>query len=176
MFFMPGLLISLFTFPGVIIHEMAHRFFADLAGVPVYEVCYFRLGNPSGYVIHGKPVNVKQALLISVGPLIINTILCSAITIAAIYPWFIFNSQMNTQECILIWLGLSIGMHAFPSNHDMASFSRIVKEKKSNVFLILIAKMIECIFQIANLLRFFWFDLIYAVCVTLIVPFVLHTM
>ena len=53
----PGWLISLVTFPGVVVHEAAHRFFCDVTDTPVYEVSYFRpRGKPAGYVIHGRPV------------------------------------------------------------------------------------------------------------------------
>lgn len=51
----PGFLISIVTFPGVIVHEMAHQIFCRLCGVAVFDVCYFRFGNPSGYVVHEIP-------------------------------------------------------------------------------------------------------------------------
>ena len=44
-------LISLVTFPGVIVHEAAHLPFCRLRRMPVVEVCFFRVGNPAGYVI-----------------------------------------------------------------------------------------------------------------------------
>ncbi len=78
MFFIPGWLLALVTFPGVIVHEIAHRFFCDVTDTPVYEVAYFRPGqNPAGYVIHGPAKNLRAGLLISAGPLLINTVLCS---------------------------------------------------------------------------------------------------
>lgn len=174
MLFIPGVLIALFTFPGVIVHEIAHRFFAELTGVPVYAVRYFQFGNPSGYVIHGKSQNLMQAFFISVGPLIINTILCAAITIAAIYPWIIFEAQLTTQECILLWLGISIGMHAFPSNHDIEAFTEVVNQNCGKGLMLAFAKLVEVIFRIANALRFFWFDVFYAVGVAFIIPLILR--
>ena len=36
MFMIPGFLVALVTFPGIICHEIAHKFFCDIAGVPVY--------------------------------------------------------------------------------------------------------------------------------------------
>jgi len=54
--FIPGKVVSLLTFPGVIVHELAHKIFCEMAGVQVYEVCYFRFGNPAGYVKH-EPVS-----------------------------------------------------------------------------------------------------------------------
>ncbi len=48
----PGVLISLVTFPGVVIHELAHQLFCMLCGLKVYEVKYFQINNPNGYVIY----------------------------------------------------------------------------------------------------------------------------
>lgn len=47
MFFIPGQLIAALTFPGVIVHEMAHQLFCRLFRVAVLDVCYFRFG-PAG--------------------------------------------------------------------------------------------------------------------------------
>ena len=68
MFFIPGFLIALVTFPGVIVHEMAHQLFCRLFRVAVLDVCYFRLGNPSGYVLHESPRTTAQHLVIGIGP------------------------------------------------------------------------------------------------------------
>ena len=54
----PGFLISLVTFPGVIVHELAHVVFCRLTKTPILSVCYFRLGNPAGYVIHERPSSI----------------------------------------------------------------------------------------------------------------------
>ena len=37
-------LTSLLTFPGVVSHEFAHKFFCDLFEIKVRKVCYFRFG------------------------------------------------------------------------------------------------------------------------------------
>ena len=54
MIIIPGWLIALVTFPGVIVHEAAHFLFCRLRRVAVFDVCYLRFGNPAGYVIHSK--------------------------------------------------------------------------------------------------------------------------
>ena len=48
----PGVLISLITFPGVVIHELAHQILCLLCGLELYEVKYLQLINPNGYVVH----------------------------------------------------------------------------------------------------------------------------
>lgn len=48
----PGIVISVLTFPGVIVHEAANLLFCRFAGLAVFDVRYFRFGNPAGYVLH----------------------------------------------------------------------------------------------------------------------------
>lgn len=123
--FIPGWLISLVTFPCVVVHEAAHRFFCDVTDTPVYAVSYFEpKGKPAGYVIHGRPRSLGAALLISGGPLLINTMLCSLLTLAVAYQHFVLSPGVHGHVLILLtWLGYSIGMHAIPSRQDAASFT-----------------------------------------------------
>jgi hypothetical protein len=167
----PGFIISILTFPGVIVHEIAHRLSADLLKVPVYDVCYFRFGNPAGYVVHGPVKGVRNALYISVMPLLVNTVLCSLITFSAVFPLFILKlDHYNFVLVILAWIGVSIGMHAFPSNDDMNAIVNEVKNEKAGGFALVFAKFFFWVFKIANALRFIWFDAIYAIGASLLLP------
>ena len=47
-----------------------------IGGIAVFDACFFRFGNPSGYVFHEKIKNFNTAFFVCVGPLLINTILC----------------------------------------------------------------------------------------------------
>ena len=171
MIIIPGWLVSLATFPGIIVHEIAHRLFCDLAKVPVYNVCYFRIGNPAGYVIHGPVKELKSSLLISIGPLIVNTVLCALLTFSATFPISILEAENhNIVFKILIWLGFSIGMHAFPSNEDMESFLQAVKNTNQKGILLIFAKIFACLIKVANFLRCAWFDFFYALGISMILP------
>lgn len=172
--FIPGWLISIITFPGVIVHEIAHRFFCDVAKVPVYDICYFRFGNPAGYVSHGEVNGIKKSFLISIGPLIVNSLLCMLLTMPLVFPMFILGAKTTSPVFgILAWIGFSIGMHAFPSNHDMNNFTHEVKTSKQKGILYLIALPFALIIKIANILSVVWFDLIYAVGISFILPMIL---
>ncbi len=169
--FIPGWLISLLTFPGVITHEIAHRLFCDLAKVPVYKVCYFRIDNPAGYVIHGPVKGLGSSFLISIGPLIVNTIFCALLTFSATFPIFILEAEnYGTVFVILMWAGFSIGMHAFPSNDDMENFVQEVKNAKQSGILLISAKFFAGLLKIANALRIIWFDAIYALSISMFLP------
>lgn len=170
----PGFFIAALTFPGVMVHEAAHRFFCDLAHVPVYKVSYFRLGNPSGYVIHGKVNGLKSAFLIAIGPLIVNTLVCMLLTWPIIFPLFILgDASVSTMYLVLMWVGFSVGMHAFPSNQDMDNFVNVVKAGKKVGLLYLVAIPFALIVKLANVLKFLWFDLIYAVAISFVIPLML---
>src|SRR3954452_13425533 len=102
----PRSLVALVTFPGVIVHEIAHQFFCRITDTAVLKVCYFRLGNPSGYVVHEWPRSPGRHLLISIAPFFVNTILGALIAApATIATGFTNPDPLNL---FLMWLGISI--------------------------------------------------------------------
>jgi hypothetical protein len=170
MFFIPGILISIFTFPGIIVHEFAHLFFCKLRNVAVFEVCYFQTKSPVGYVIHENTKNFYTTFLISMGPFFVNTILCLLICIPAYLPINFFEIS-HPLSYLLMWLGVSIGMHAIPSNQDAKNLYEQAKEKvKEKNVLALISFPIIGLIYIFNILRFFWADLIYGVGIGVGIP------
>ena len=160
MFFVSGWLISLLTFPGVVIHEWAHKKFCDWMGVPVHKVVYFRFGNPAGYVLHEQPHQYKQIFWVSVGPLIINSSV--ALILSYLASQTIYESSFYY---LLLWLALSAGMHSFPSDHDMQHIASASKDalKDGGSFLHYFAFPFVWLIWVANKVRFFWFDAIYAI-------------
>ncbi len=158
MFFRP--IISLITFPGVIAHEWAHKKFCNWMRVRVSRVVYFRFGNPAGFVEHEIPSTFRQTFWISVGPLIINT----GITMVLSYIAFRANLS-DTKFIILLWLAVSIGMNAFPSDHDVKNISGASRQAVRNggSFLHYLAFPFVWLILLANKLRFFYFDLVYAI-------------
>lgn len=173
MIIIPGFLIALVTFPGVIVHEAAHLFFCKLRRVAVFDVCYFRLGNPSGYVIHEIPDSFLSSFLISVGPFIINSILCVLFCFPAFVPVRVFN-QKDPICYFLIWLGVSIGMHAFPSTQDAKVLWQQAKKAASlfNPLAILSFPLVGLIY-VANVLRIFWLDYFYGIGLGFVLPEIL---
>ncbi|WP_113638451.1 metalloprotease family protein [Nubsella zeaxanthinifaciens] len=170
MFFIPGELISIVTFPGVIVHEFAHMLFCKIRKVAVFDACYFRVGNPAGYVIHENTNNFTSTFLVAMGPFIVNTALCLLICLPAYMPMEFFGIQ-HPLSYFLIWLGVSIGMHAIPSNQDANNVYQQAKEqlKKKNLLAIISFPLIGLIY-IFNLLRFFWADVIYGVAIGIGIP------
>src|SRR6266849_893946 len=112
MFFIPGPVIAALTFPGVIIHEAGHLFFCRLFKLQEFDVCFFRFGNPAGYVIHQQTEDFKAQFFVSMGPFFANTLLCVLFCTAAFLPvWEL--KVFDPLAYFFYWLVLSIGMHAF---------------------------------------------------------------
>ncbi len=156
--FIPGQLISILTFPGVIFHELGHKLFCDWTGVRVQEVCYFRFGNPAGYVAHEHPRNFKQSFLISVGPFVTGTIFALL--------FFLISKIFQTESWIgllFIWIGGSIAMNSFPSSGDAKVLWKETNRHIKDNFLAVIGYPFALIIWMANALSIIWFDLIYAV-------------
>ncbi len=173
MIIIPGFLIALVTFPGVIVHEAAHLFFCKLRRVAVFDVCYFRIGNPSGYVIHENPNNFTSSFLIAVGPFIINSFLCVLFCFPALVPVRMFGKE-DLICYFLIWLGISIGMHAFPSTQDAKVLWDQAKKSASlfNPLAILSFPLVGLIY-LANLLRILWLDYLYGIGLGFVLPEIL---
>lgn len=170
--FIPGILISIATFPGVIVHELAHQLFCRWFKVPVFEVCYFRTENPIGYVLHEPAEKVYQQVFISVGPFIINTALCFIIGFSAALQ-FKFESA-NLLDYALAYLSISIGAHAFPSVGDAASlWNAVVKSETSSWISKVIVTPIVGFIYLGAMGAFFWLDIIFGVAVGLGLPYMI---
>ena len=169
----PGILIAIATFPGVMVHEAAHMLFCKLRGVAIFAVCFFRFGNPTGYVIHEPIKDFTTSFLVCVGPLIVNSALCVVFCFPAFVPIKVFG-QKDPLSYFLIWLGVSIGMHAFPSTQDakVLWFSAKNAARHHNP-LAMISFPLVVVLYIANILRFFWLDYAYGVALGLGLPEIL---
>jgi Putative zincin peptidase len=170
MIIIPGFLIALVTFPGVIVHESAHLLFCKLRRVAVFDVCFFRMGNPSGYVIHETPHDFLSAFLISTGPFFINSLLCFIICFPVFLPMRMYGIK-DPMSYVLMWLGLSIGMHAFPSTGDASVLWGEARKAAAhwNPLAILSLPLVGVI-HIVNLLRFFWLDYLYGFLIGFLLP------
>lgn len=166
----PGFLIALLTFPGVIVHEAAHMFFCKMRRVAVFDVCFFRIGNPSGYVIHEEIGDFTSAFLICVGPLFVNSILCVVICFPAFMPVRVFHVE-HPLSYFLLWLGVSIGMHAFPSTHDANNLLQHAKQAaKDWNLLALLSFPLVVLIVVANVLSVVWADYLYGLALGLGLP------
>jgi hypothetical protein len=170
MIIIPGFLISLVTFPGVIVHEAAHMLFCRWFKLAIFDVCFFQLKNPSGYVLHEPTQRFAATFFVSMGPFLLNTLLCVLFCSAAFLPVWELGVR-DPLPYFFMWLGLSIGMHAFPSNQDLQHvFRQGMQEIRGGNVLALVAVPLVAPIWLLNFLRFFWVDLLYGFAIGILVP------
>lgn len=169
MFFIPGQIISALTFPGVIVHEIAHQLFCRWLKVPVFSVCYFQFENPAGYVVHEKPKEAYKSLLIGIGPFFINTLLGGLVAAGGAIPVLKFHAG-TIMDYILLWLGVSIAMHSFPSTGDAKQIWEVIKGKGTKIILKVICIPIVLAIYAGAALSVVWFDVAYGVAIAMLLP------
>ena len=174
MFIIPGFIIAILTFPGVIIHELAHQLFCYICGLKVYEVKYFQFKNPSGYVIHEASKNPAKTMLISMGPFIVNTLLGILILTPVTIELFVFNDLGNPLYFVVLWLGISVLMHAFPSRQDgKVMVEQILNNSDVNIFIKILVAPIILLVYIGAFGSMLWLDLVYAIGIAILIPQIL---
>lgn len=177
----PGFLVSAITFPGVVVHELAHQICCRICRVPVYEVKYFRFQSPCGYVIHEPISNPWKNLFTGLGPFFINTIIGMYITFPAYFClWgggkyrYGHNPAISFIFLLLYWLGLSILMHAFPSTEDAkALIQSVLKNKEVGLFAKMVTAPFIGLIYLGAVGSMLWLDLIYGVAMSAVLPTVL---
>lgn len=169
--FIPGFLISWATFPGVIIHEFAHKKACEWRGVYVHNVEFFKLSG-GGQVTHEIPDRFDDTFAISAAPFVVNTALAFILYLAALVAVYApaslgALSAETTEPVALIagWLAISIGWHAIPSRVDANNIWRDAKRNWRSSALAAVALPIAALFYLADLLAFFWFDAIYSLAI-----------
>jgi hypothetical protein len=170
MFFVPGIAVAVATFPGVVVHEVAHLAVCRILGIPVYEVCYFRFGTPTGYVVHQKINDFWRLLLVGCGPFLINSVLGAILAFPSALRVFEFEGAASSMDGILVWLGVSVAMHAFPSAGDARAMWEAVTGKDVPVLAKLIGVPLVGLMFLLVLGSGFFFDLVYGILIALAFP------
>lgn len=165
----PGIIVSLITFPGVVVHELAHQICCRICKVPVFKVVYFQMANPTGYVLHETTDNHWHQLFISTGPFLFNTLVGGLIALPASLPVFTFDNA-NIFHYLLIYLGVSIAMHAFPSTGDAGSIWQTIKRPEAPLLFKILATPIVGVIYLGALGSMFWLDLAYGIAVAIWLP------
>ncbi len=156
----PGFLISILTFPGVIVHETAHLLFCRLFGIPVYRVCYFRFGNPAGYVQHAQPRSFLQHFFISTGPFFLNSLVAIGLAIPVMLHGTL---PASPRTYLLLWLAISIAMHAFPSTGDAKSLWTATRSRQTPFLVKILATPVVLVVFLIALGSIFWVDLAWGI-------------
>ncbi|WP_207591901.1 metalloprotease family protein [Halomontanus rarus] len=166
-----GVVFALFSMPGVVVHEFAHKKACDWIGVPVVDVVYFRFGNPPGYVQHVEPDRYRASFAISVAPFLVNTVV--ALTAFAGLAWLVHTLEIGSLEAasrgtvvaagVLWWVGTSVGIHAFPSTGDANTLWTRARGEWRRSPTVIVGLPVVALLYLANLLSRLYLDTLYAI-------------
>ncbi len=151
------LFLELLSIPGILVHELGHQVFCWLTGTRVEKVCYFRFSLPPGYVVHELPDHVFKHVLISGGPMLVNTGLALLAGVAAQRGW-VTGLEPWLAKALLLWLGVAIGMHAFPSLDDANNVMDHIWQKGTGWFTRLLAMPPGILLYLGAFARWVWLD------------------
>ncbi len=165
--------LTILTFPGVIVHELAHVLACLSTGTRVIKVRLFRLGNPAGYVMHEKPFGAWKTILIGTGPFFVNTVAGFLIALSASLLRDGGTSTAVAMHVVLIWLAISLAVHSFPSTGDARSIWGTVRDRTCPVPVKIAAVPVAGFIYLGALGSMFWLDLVYALAVTIGAPLAL---
>lgn len=163
------LALAFLGFPGVIIHELGHQVGCWATGTRVLEVRYLRFGVPAGYVIHEQPASVWRHTVIAGGPFLLNSALAFAVGWVQLRGWW--NSDPAwLAPALLLWLGVSIGMHAFPSLQDATELLDAVWTRGAGFFAKLLITPVGAVMVVGAFAWWVFLDLAWGVVLTWFVP------
>lgn len=174
MLFFHNKLLRIITFPGVIMHEVAHRILCDMFAVRVYAIQYFSSN------IHTKPIiyndadikHTYQQFLIAYAPLIINTMLGMVFT----FPFIISQNQLSIsiyipnifiRICwyITYWIGFSFLYNAIPKK----TFLENIKTEKLPIPILLFHNSILILTTLAHINYISFFVRLLYICIFFVI-------
>ncbi len=162
--------VTIATFPGVIVHEMAHLLVCFLTRTRVLRFRLFRLGNPAGYVVHEKPRGAWKTILIGTGPFFVNTAAGFLLALSASLFRHGAGNTALAMRVVLLWLAVSVAMHAFPSTGDARAIWHTVRDRTCPILVKMVAVPVAGFIYLGALGSMFWLDLAYAVGVAIALP------
>jgi len=149
---------ALVTFPGIILHEWSHKLICARLAVPVYKTCYFRLGNPAGYIVHAEVKSFGKVFSIAMAPFLI----CSGLAATTFGLAFILPSS-TTLRLALYWLGISLAMHSLPSTQDVNNLYCHARQSCNRNIIALLALPAVWLIKLLRFHDSMWAGLLHAV-------------
>lgn len=167
--------LTLATFVGVVVHELAHLLACRLYGLPVEEVVLFDPSIPGGYVRHGARGSFTPVFVVGVAPFLLNTAVGVGIVAALAAAWPPAVGADPAAVATLLayplgaWVAVSALYQAFPSRQDAAALwdhLRWLVGARLRYLLVVpfVAPFVAFLYAV-DLGRRVWADALYAVCV-----------
>jgi hypothetical protein len=113
------------TVLGVVLHELAHQFVAELFGLQVRKVDY------TSHVVHELPRTVIQAVLVAVAPLVVNSAFAAAVFYVHLgqVPFDPAALAPHWLDVVVVFVAFSLLFRAMPSTRDVRNVFTTVRKR-----------------------------------------------
>jgi hypothetical protein len=123
-------------------------------------------------VRHEPASSAWRAVLTSVGPFLLNSSLAALFGFPAALKVLGVTGSSSLVDFIVLWLAVSIGMHAIPSIGDARSmWSQVFKVSGFSAAKVFVVPLPGIIYLLA-FASFLWVDVIYGATVVMLAPLV----
>lgn len=144
-------------------------------GIAITEICYLRIGNPVGYVLHVRPLYAVQHIVVAVAPLFVSTLIALAVSAMA-SALFARHALIEFHYFIMptaLWLSFSIALHAFPSSGDADALWDEVRNREAGIGAKMLLVPVVGLIRLTGLGGRVWLDVLYAIMVVALPPLIM---
>jgi len=169
------LILSWLTFPGIMLHEYGHAWACRLLGIRVIKVCYLRIGNPVGYVLHERPQSAIQHIMVATAPFFVST--CFAFAASGAGTLLVYfqstGALADFAAPVSAWLSFSFALHAFPSSGDADALWEDVTSSNVGFLPKMLLVPVVALIRITQFGSRLWLDALFAILVIAVPPLLL---
>jgi hypothetical protein len=146
-------------------------------GIAVIRVCYLRFGNPVGYVLHERPLFAIQHIMVAVAPFFVSTVMALTVSslACALFASHALNEFHDLVIPLVLWLGFSIALHAFPSSGDADALWSEVRSPEVGFCAKLLLVPVVVLIRLTGIGSRVWLDALYAMVVVAVPPLILFS-
>lgn len=162
-------LIQFVLAPGIVAHEFAHWLACKLTGTRVHEVCWFRFGDPAGYVVHDRAASATAGVLIGFAPTLFNAALGAGLAYRGALALLSRTVPSGTQAALLA-LGFVVALRAFPSRADAKAMWDAAGSARFGLLKRLMVAPLWLLVQLLSLGSKLWLDAFFAAVVCVAAP------
>lgn len=162
-------LLQLAVAPGIVTHEFAHWLACKLTGTRVHEVCWFRFGDPAGYVVHDRAASATAGVVIGFAPTVVNAFVGGFV---AYRPAFkaLSGVAWTWGDAALLALGFVVALRAFPSRADAKAMWDATRAAPFGLLKLVVVAPLWLIVQLLSLGSKLWLDAGFALAVSFAAP------
>lgn len=123
-------------------------------------------------VLHERPKSPLTGLALILGPSMMNTFFGVLIGFPAVLGLLLAdnNVAISCLELFLIWLGVSIAVHTFPTFKDAEAATNLAASAHNPKWMQIMGLPFSALMHMGAIGRIFWLDVLYALIVVIGMP------